>query len=189
MAAQFESPDAAAIAHLGVGESVAGARNRWRCYILGKEKLLRFSAGERNAPEMQVRAVEERLAVRCPGNTRKTLRGRCTRHFARMLPIGSLHVDFSDTPADEHTRRCQILAVWRESGLPRMHAIRGRIRQNPLFGGFHVDQVNAKVLRGRVRFGDGRNRFSECQPLECIGKSKTSFRIAVFKNGHRPKLS
>jgi len=40
----------------------------------GKEKLLRFSAGERNAPEMQVRAVEERLAVAAQAIPVKTLR-------------------------------------------------------------------------------------------------------------------
>jgi hypothetical protein len=61
------------MAHLGVGEPIPGGCNRYRFHILSEEKLLRFSSSERNAPQMLVRTVEERLTVHCPGDARKTL--------------------------------------------------------------------------------------------------------------------
>src|SRR5450432_898075 len=46
-----------------------------------------------------------------------------------------------------------------------MHTIWGGIRQDPLFGGFYVDDVNAEVVGGRVRFGCGRTSLGKCYPL------------------------
>ena len=97
--------------HLRVGESIPRAGDRHRFHILRKEKLLRLSAGERNAPEMPVGTVEKRLAVRSPGDTGKTLRGPRPRHFTRFSAIGGLHVDRSDS-LGQHTDGSEMFAVW-----------------------------------------------------------------------------
>src|ERR1700687_5112423 len=46
-----------------------------------------------------------------------------------------------------------------------MHTIGGGIRQDPLFGGFYIDYVNAEVVGGRVRFSCGRTSFRKGHPL------------------------